>query len=204
MKNYILSALVSLIVINTALAEEVTLIVKEYESDKYIKIVVDSSEVDAIIESETYQSVEKDIWVKSPTPVIKKRVVKSSPSTPQKPRSKSSSNIQSADEQEPNDPDFQFQYYFKNKGLNPGEFIQVKAPFLTPDGSREWMWVEILSWQGTRIKGLLKNEPYNIPSLKGGSEVVVNQEDVFDYIRKLPDGSSSGNETGALIEKYQN
>ncbi len=91
-----------------------------------------------------------------------------------------------------------------NKGLNPGEFIQVKAPFLTPDGSREWMWVEILSWQGTRIKGLLKNEPYNIPSLKGGSEVVVNQEDVFDYIRKLPDGSSSGNETGALIEKYQN
>ena len=127
MKNYILSALVSLIVINTALAEEVTLIVKEYDSDKYIKIVVDSSEVDTIIESEIYQSVEKDIWVKSPTPVIKKRVVKSSPSIPQKSRSKSSSNIQSADEQEPNDPDFQFQYYFKNKDLNPGSSEILKA-----------------------------------------------------------------------------
>lgn len=90
-----------------------------------------------------------------------------------------------------------------NKGLSPGEFIQVKAPFATPDGGNEWMWVEVLSWKGKVIKGLLKNEPYHIPDLRGGSEVVVRQGDVFDYIRNYPDGTSEGNETGELIRKYQ-
>jgi len=90
-----------------------------------------------------------------------------------------------------------------NKGLAPGEFIQLKAPFATPDGGSEWMWVEVRSWVGSEIKGLLKNEPYHIPGLKGGSEVTVRQEDIFDYIRRFPDGSSEGNETGALILKYQ-
>jgi uncharacterized protein YegJ (DUF2314 family) len=90
-----------------------------------------------------------------------------------------------------------------NNGLNPGEFIQVKAPFATPDGGKEWMWVEVLSWKGEVINGLLKNEPYYIPDLKGGTEVAVNQRDVFDYIRNYPDGSSEGNESGALIQKYQ-
>ena len=127
MKNYILSALVSLIVINTALAEEVTLIVKKYDSDKYINIVVDSSEVDAIIESEIYQSVEEDVWVKAPTPVIKKRATKSSPLSSKKTLSKSSSNAQSDNEQAPNDPDFEFQYYFKDKSLHQGSNEILKA-----------------------------------------------------------------------------
>ena len=90
-----------------------------------------------------------------------------------------------------------------NKGLNPGEFIQVKAPFATTDGGKEWMWVEVLSWKGKVIKGLLKNEPRHIPDLKGGSEVVVSQGEVFDYIRNYPDGTTEGNETGALIRKFQ-
>ena len=90
-----------------------------------------------------------------------------------------------------------------NRGLSPGEFIQVKAPFKTPDGGTEWMWVEVASWQGNNIVGLLKNEPYHIPSLRGGSTVEVNQQDVFDYLRMFPDGSSEGNETGELILKYQ-
>lgn len=90
-----------------------------------------------------------------------------------------------------------------NDGLAPGEFIQVKAPFDTPDGGHEWMWVEVMSWRGNEIKGLLKNEPYNIPDLKGGSEVVVNEDEVFDYIRTYPDGRSEGNETAELIMKFQ-
>ena len=90
-----------------------------------------------------------------------------------------------------------------NAGLAPGEFIQVKAPFKTPDDGTEWMWVEVMNWDGNTITGLLKNEPYNIPDLKGGSEVVVNQDEVFDYIRTYPDGTSEGNETSTLILKYQ-
>jgi uncharacterized protein YegJ (DUF2314 family) len=90
-----------------------------------------------------------------------------------------------------------------NDGLAPGEFIQVKAPFKTQDDGTEWMWVEVITWGNNTITGLLKNEPFNIPDLKGGSEVSVKQEEVFDYIRRFPDGSSEGNETSKLIEKYQ-
>jgi uncharacterized protein YegJ (DUF2314 family) len=65
------------------------------------------------------------------------------------------------------------------------------------------MWVEITAWEGANIKGMLKNEPFNIPSLHGGQVVKVRQEDVFDYIRYYPDGRKEGNETGAIIENMQ-
>jgi uncharacterized protein YegJ (DUF2314 family) len=88
-----------------------------------------------------------------------------------------------------------------SKGLAPGEFIQVKAPFATPDGGNEWMWVEVTAWKGDTIKGLLKNEPFNIPDLHGGQIVEVSEARVFDYLRKHADGTVEGNETGELIEK---
>ncbi|MGF1793532.1 DUF2314 domain-containing protein [Photobacterium profundum] len=90
-----------------------------------------------------------------------------------------------------------------NLGLEPGEFIQVKAPFTTPDDGVEWMWVEVMEWNGGRIKGLLKNQPKYIPELKGGSVVTVKESEIFDYFRIYPDGSSEGNETGELILKYR-
>ncbi|MDH5178655.1 MAG: DUF2314 domain-containing protein [Gammaproteobacteria bacterium] len=89
---------------------------------------------------------------------------------------------------------------FNNK-LQPGEYIMLKAPFATHDGSNEWMWVEVFEWQGETIKGILKNEPFNVPGLKAGAEVTINQGDVFDYIRYYPDGRAEGNETGELIRK---
>jgi len=88
-------------------------------------------------------------------------------------------------------------------GLQPREFILVKVPFETQDGGHEWMWVEITAWQGNKIKGLLRNHPFNIPSLHSGQIVEINQEDVFDYIRHYPDGREEGNETGAIIRKMQ-
>lgn len=90
-----------------------------------------------------------------------------------------------------------------NAGLQPGEFIQVKAPFATPDGGNEWMWVEISHWSASTIKGLLKNEPYHIPDLHAGQMVTIKQQDVFDYIRQYPDGTREGNETGVIIQKMQ-
>lgn len=88
-------------------------------------------------------------------------------------------------------------------GLRPGEFIQVKTPFSTPAGGTEWMWVEVTKWNGNAIEGLLKNEPFNIPTLHGGQIVTVKENEVFDYIRRFPDGKQEGNETGMIIEEMQ-
>jgi len=88
-----------------------------------------------------------------------------------------------------------------NAGLTPSEFIQVKAPFATPDGGNEWMWVEVISWEGERITGLLRNKPFNIPDLHAGQIVEVSEGTVFDYIRKFSDGTQEGNETSKIIER---
>lgn len=90
-----------------------------------------------------------------------------------------------------------------SKGLAPGEYIQVKAPFATPNNSREWMWVEVTEWKGSEISGLLKNEPFDIPDLHGGQIVQVREEDVFDYLRRYPNGKEDGNETTKIILKMQ-
>ncbi len=86
-------------------------------------------------------------------------------------------------------------------GLEPGEFIMIKAPFKTPSGDREWMWVEVTRWKNSRIEGVLSNDPFEIPTLHAGQVVEVSEDDVFDYIRHHGDGSQEGNETGKLIEK---
>jgi uncharacterized protein YegJ (DUF2314 family) len=86
-------------------------------------------------------------------------------------------------------------------GLEPGEFIEVKAPFRTLDGGNEWMWVELTSWKGGKIEGLLQNEPVNVPNLHTGQKVEVRQEDVFDYIRQFADKRTEGNVTGDIIRK---
>lgn len=90
-----------------------------------------------------------------------------------------------------------------NKGLEIGESISLKAPFETPSGSWEWMWVQVLSWNDGVIKGLLRNVPRDVPSLKEGDEVTIMQKDVFDYIFYNKDGTSVGNTTGEIIKKLQ-
>ena len=90
-----------------------------------------------------------------------------------------------------------------NAGLPPGEQLLLKAPFETASGGREWMWVEVSKWKGSAIVGLLANEPEDVPGLRAGATVKVNEEDVFDYILYRADGSEEGNETGKEIAKFQ-
>lgn len=87
------------------------------------------------------------------------------------------------------------------QGLQPGEQLLVKAPFDTPDGRNEWMWVEVTDWEGDKIKGLLRNEPRYARGVQAGQIVNVAQSDVFDYKRIYPDGRSEGDETSALLMK---
>ncbi|MCI4671457.1 MAG: DUF2314 domain-containing protein [Bacteroidia bacterium] len=85
--------------------------------------------------------------------------------------------------------------------LNVGNSILLKAPFTTDIGGKEWMWVEVIEWNGYTIKGILQNDPYGINDLKAGATVTIRQRDVFDYILYKNDGSAEGNETGKLIEE---
>ncbi|MEP6502355.1 MAG: DUF2314 domain-containing protein [Betaproteobacteria bacterium] len=87
------------------------------------------------------------------------------------------------------------------RGLSPGEYIQVKAPFATDSGGREWMWVEVSAWKGDRIDGTLQNTPDDVKHLHSGQDVTVSQADLFDYLFHHADGHDEGNTTGAVIEE---
>ena len=93
-------------------------------------------------------------------------------------------------------PDLQKQFA---NGLEPGYSIMLKAPFAADDGGNEWMWVEVLEWTRDSIKGILQNDPFRIASLTRGTIVDIKEEDVFDYILYLPDGTAEGDETGKVI-----
>lgn len=86
------------------------------------------------------------------------------------------------------------------KGPPFGEQLLVKAPFETSDGGNEWMWVEVVSWNGDKIDGILQNDPFDVPTLKSGSRVAVKASEIFDYLLTKSDGSREGNETSALLE----
>jgi uncharacterized protein YegJ (DUF2314 family) len=80
------------------------------------------------------------------------------------------------------------------------EKLMVKGPFRTPSGGNEWMWVEVTSWEGTTIHGLLQNDPYEVEGLRAGSRVAVEESSIFDYILRKADGGIEGNETAKLLE----
>lgn len=88
-------------------------------------------------------------------------------------------------------------------GLQPDEYIQVKAPFTIPNKGHEWMWVEITRWRGKIIMGTLQNEPVDVRDLHAGQVVQVNEDDVFDYIRSYPDKRTEGNTTGKILERME-
>ena len=84
-----------------------------------------------------------------------------------------------------------------------GERLLVKAPFQTPDGSTEWMWVDVVRWEGPTVSGILQNDPFFVAALKAGSRVEVAQDSIFDYILERRDGTKQGNETGRIIERRE-
>ena len=75
----------------------------------------------------------------------------------------------------------------------------VKAPFATPTGREEWMWIQVLRWEGPRIHGVLDNDPIEVKHLRAGAHVDVLEDKVLDYIFRQRDGTREGNETGALM-----
>lgn len=90
-----------------------------------------------------------------------------------------------------------------SKGPPLNEMLLVKAPFATPSGGREWMWVEVVTWKGDVIHGILENDPFDVPTLKAGARIDVRADEIFDYIWTKADGTTEGNETGAILEAME-
>lgn len=88
-----------------------------------------------------------------------------------------------------------------NKGLPPGAMLMLKVPFTTREGGNEWMWIEVIEWSDTKIRGILQNDPQQVPGLKAGQQVTTKKAKVFDYIYYHSDGTKEGNETGKILEK---
>jgi uncharacterized protein YegJ (DUF2314 family) len=78
--------------------------------------------------------------------------------------------------------------------------LMVKAPFTTTSGGVEWMWVEVVRWEGRKIQGILENDPYEVKGLKAGARVEVDEDALFDFILRRQDGTTEGNETGKILQ----
>ncbi|MCP3138603.1 DUF2314 domain-containing protein [Pyxidicoccus sp. QH1ED-7-1] len=85
------------------------------------------------------------------------------------------------------------------EGLELESKLFVKARFTTRDGGLEWMWVHVTRWEGGLLHGLLTSEPAEVPGLKAGSPVTVEEDSLFDYILEREGGTTEGNETQRLL-----
>jgi uncharacterized protein YegJ (DUF2314 family) len=83
------------------------------------------------------------------------------------------------------------------------DHLLVKAPFETPSGKNEWMWIEVVHWENKKIEGILENDPFEVKGLKAGARVEADEDSIYDYILQHADGTTEGNETAKLIQARQ-
>ena len=84
-------------------------------------------------------------------------------------------------------------------GVPDGVRLAVSVPFDCPDGSREYLWVEVQSWEGSRLTGHVISSPTRTRAAQKGQSVVVDQGSVFDYLLKRSDGTREGDTVGAFV-----
>jgi uncharacterized protein YegJ (DUF2314 family) len=83
------------------------------------------------------------------------------------------------------------------------EHLQVKAGFATPDGNHEYMWVDVQTWKGKTLRGVLMNEPLDAELTKG-APVDVDDGAIIDYMFHKADGSTEGGESNDILERRMN
>ncbi|MCC6998657.1 MAG: DUF2314 domain-containing protein [Deltaproteobacteria bacterium] len=88
---------------------------------------------------------------------------------------------------------------FAKERESDGAHLIVKAPFKTDKGDNEWMWVEVTRWKGDRMEGILINEPFHVPTLHEGADVVVSQKTLYDYQYTRAGGQTEGGETDQIL-----
>ena len=84
-------------------------------------------------------------------------------------------------------------------GVPDGVRFAVSVPFDCPDGSREYLWVEVQRWEENRLTGHVISAPTRTRATQKGQSVVVDQGSVFDYLLKRSDGTREGDTVGAFV-----
>jgi uncharacterized protein YegJ (DUF2314 family) len=88
------------------------------------------------------------------------------------------------------------------EGIPALENLTVKAPFgFGNEGKSEWMWVEVHSWKGDTLSGVLVNQPVMATHVELGDRVDVGLRTVYDYIHVRADGSQAGGETVEIMQR---
>lgn len=87
------------------------------------------------------------------------------------------------------------------RGVPPGEQLTVKAKFTDDDGQVEWMWVDVVAFNGSSFQGTLANDPEMITSLRPGQKVHVKLADVADYLHETKGGERSGGYSIEVMRK---
>ena len=77
-------------------------------------------------------------------------------------------------------------------GLQPGETLYVKQGFPVAGGTNEYLWIAVNTWQGDRLGGQISNAPQMRPDLRAGQSVQLKDDDIFDWMLRLPSGAMEG------------
>lgn len=85
--------------------------------------------------------------------------------------------------------------YFKNAIKNPEVHGLMKVGLLVDDqyqneegSNKEHIWFEVLEINESKIKGLLTQEAYYVKGVEVNSELILNLEDLTDWVLYMPDG----------------
>jgi uncharacterized protein YegJ (DUF2314 family) len=64
----------------------------------------------------------------------------------------------------------------------PGQMFAVKVPIRDDEGHVEFMWVKVTRLENDTIHGKVNNEPVAVKSVRMGSKVAANREDLNDWL----------------------
>lgn len=81
-----------------------------------------------------------------------------------------------------------------------GGELSVKFPFATRTGGKEHIWITVQSVDGDVVRGVLANDPLNIPDRKLGSKVECQLPELSDWLF-LRNGAMVGGYTVKVLEQ---
>lgn len=88
------------------------------------------------------------------------------------------------------------------KGLPPRHSLSVTTRIYDKDGHMEQVFVQVKSWEGDTISGVLASE-INVKNHQKGETLQVPEKDVIDWTIINPDGSEEGNVVGKFLDTLQ-